>query len=44
MMDIEGEGLDSDYEGEVGSEEEVVQLTMETGGSVPDVIKMINTN
>jgi hypothetical protein len=38
MMDtIEG-GIDSKYEGEVGSEEEVVQLIMETEGSVPDAI------
>ena len=38
MMDTEEGGLDSDDEGEVGSEEEVVQLIMETEGSVPDVI------
>jgi hypothetical protein len=40
MMDTKGGGvdLDSDDEGEVGSEEEVVQLIMETQGSVPDVI------
>jgi hypothetical protein len=31
---IEG-GIDSNDEGEVGSEEEVVQLIMETEGSVP---------
>jgi hypothetical protein len=38
MMDTEEGGLDSNDEGEVGSEEEVVQLIMETEGSVPDVI------
>jgi hypothetical protein len=38
MMDTE-EGLDSNDESEVGSEEEVVQLIMEReGGSVPDII------
>jgi hypothetical protein len=31
-------GLDSNQEGDVGSEEEVVQLIMEIEGSVPDVI------
>jgi hypothetical protein len=31
-------GLDGNDEGEVGSEEEVVQLIMETEGSVPDTI------
>jgi hypothetical protein len=34
MMDTEGGGLDSNDEGEVGREEEVVQLIMETEGSV----------
>jgi hypothetical protein len=38
MMDTEEGGLDSNDEGETGSEEEVVQLIMETEGSVPDVI------
>jgi hypothetical protein len=38
MVDTEGGGLDSNDEGEVGREEEVVQLIMETEGSVPDVI------
>jgi hypothetical protein len=40
MMDTktEGGGRDSNDEGEVGGEEEVVQLIMETEGSVPDVI------
>ena len=38
MMDTEEGGLDSNDEGEVGSEEEVVQLIMETEGSVPDAI------
>jgi hypothetical protein len=39
MMDTEEGGIDSDDEGEVGSEEEVsiVQLIMETEGSVPDI-------
>ena len=38
MVDTEEGGLDGDNEGEVGSEEEVVQMTMETEGSVPDTI------
>jgi hypothetical protein len=38
MVDTERGGLDSNDEGEVGREEEVVQLIMETEGSVPDVI------
>jgi hypothetical protein len=38
MVDAEDGGLDGNDEGEVGSEEEVVQLIMETGGSVPDSI------
>jgi hypothetical protein len=46
MMDTEEEegGLDSNDEGEVGSEEEVVQLIMETEGSVPDVVSDKHTN
>jgi hypothetical protein len=38
MVDTEEGGLDGNDEGEVGSEEEVVQLIMETEGSVPDTI------
>jgi hypothetical protein len=39
MMDTEEGGLGSNDESEVGSEEElIVQLIMETGGSVPDYI------
>jgi hypothetical protein len=46
MMDTEGArgGLDSNDEGEVGSEEKVVQLIMQTEGSVTDVINDQNTN
>jgi hypothetical protein len=44
MADVEGGGLDSNDESEVGSEEEVVQLIMETEGSVPDVIDQHQLN
>jgi hypothetical protein len=41
MMDtIEG-GIVSDDEGEIGDEEEIVQLIMETEGVVPDTINDI---